>query len=324
MNTLAVLDLGASSFHLLVARPDASGHYYAVHTELLPVRLGSGTLQNKIIDPGAYARGLAAVDTLIARARTVSGDADLDLVAVATSALREARNGRAFALHLSRLHDMPVSILGCDEEARLIYEGVRSGLPDESCRLAVVDLGGGSVQIAFGNRPEAEMTRTLPLGVLRIREAFVPEDGHVSERTMNAITTHVRTIAEEAVRDVRTQVPEVVVFTSGTALAVASLAQELASTVGGTPRLTPTRLSRESLQRLTIILSKLKPAALTSLGVDGSRIDTISAGATAMLALVDMLGFPSVLVSHRALRDGVALHELRRFEAAVQARVARG
>jgi exopolyphosphatase/guanosine-5'-triphosphate,3'-diphosphate pyrophosphatase len=299
MSNLAVLDLGSSSFHLLVTSAERR-----VHTEQLMVRLGARTLQTGVIDEDSWQSATAAIDSMVTTARAHGARR---IVAVATSALREARNGGEFAAMIADRHGFRIEILDLADEARLIYRGVRAGLPRQFGRVAVVDLGGGSVGMAVGGTGDPALVRMLPLGVLRLRESIVPESGHVSERVAEAITDLVRATAREAVRDVRAQAPEVVVFSSGTARTLARLARDLAPEGPADER-----LSLDNLRRLVRILAKLRPSSLADLGVEEGRTDTIAPGAVVMTALTELLGFPSVLVSERALRDGVAERELAR------------
>ncbi len=249
MQNLAVLDLGSSSFHLLIAAPREGG-FERVHAEQIMVRLGARTLRTGVIDADSWDAAVYAIDSLVRVAREHGASR---IVAVATSALREAKNGRDFIAAVAESHGVNVEILDVADEARLIYLGVRSGLPAGLGRVAVVDLGGGSVGMAVGSRHEAALVRSLPLGALRLREAMIPENGHVSERLVEAITEVVRATAWEAVRDVRREAPEAVVFSSGTARTLARLAHDLAPSGQAEERLTP-----EVLRRLIRILTKLR------------------------------------------------------------------
>ncbi|HUS65640.1 MAG TPA: hypothetical protein VMZ28_13915, partial [Kofleriaceae bacterium] len=143
---LAVLDLGSNSFHLSVYAATGSRVVAPRREEREPVRLGA-SLEGGRIDGAGFARGLAAVARLV-RVLELE-EPGCRVVAVATSAIREAGNGRAFADEVARRHGVAVEILGGEEEARATFAGARAfaGAPG---RLAVVDLGGGSLEIATG------------------------------------------------------------------------------------------------------------------------------------------------------------------------------
>ncbi len=300
--SVAVLDLGSNSFHLLVAKLAGDGGLVTLESCKEMVRLGQGTLQNGFLDDAAFRRGLDAIGRLTARAREHGPGA---IVAVATSAIREAGNRREFLAEARRRHGIEIEVLAGDAEARLIYLGARSLLPRGIGRVAVVDVGGGSVELAVGEEGSLLSVHSLPLGVLRLRDALVAPDGYVSERTAAAIVATVRAGAEEATRAVRALQPRAVVFTSGTALTVAALARELAP--GTSER---RELRRDLLARLVIILSKFKPSDMSALGVEEGRSDTIATGAVVLATLFDLLGIGTAHVSERALREGVALRQL--------------
>jgi len=301
---LAVLDLGSNSFHLLVARVD-DDQIVPIDKHKKMVRLGAGTLRRGRLDADAMRRGLDAVVELAGRAREQGARV---VVAVATSALREAQNARQFVDRARELAGVDIEILSGGEEGRLIYRGASAGTTG---RRAVVDIGGGSVEIVAGQGAKAEIVHSLPLGVLRLREAFVPPDGYVSERTVETLAVAVRAGAQEATTEVRSYAPATLVFTSGTARTIARLAHELAGPVASGDD-----LRAEGIGRLVAILTKLKPSGLVSLGVEEGRTDTIAVGAVVMNTVVELLGFPTVVVSDRALREGVAFRELERTRTA--------
>jgi exopolyphosphatase / guanosine-5'-triphosphate,3'-diphosphate pyrophosphatase len=300
--SVAVLDLGSNSFHLLVAKLADDGALVALDSCKEMVRLGQGTLKTGFLDEPAMRRGLDAIGRLAARAREHGCE---QIVAVATSAIREAGNRRASATKSRRRHGIEIEVLAGDSEARLIYLGARSLLPRGFGRVAVVDVGGGSVELAVGEDANLLAVHSLPLGVLRLRDALVPGDGYVSEKTAVALAAAVTDGALAATQAVRALAPRAVVFTSGTALTVAALARELAPGASS-----GRELRRDLIGRLVVILSKFKPSDMSALGVEEGRSDTIATGAVVLATLFDLLDIGSAHVSERALREGVALRAL--------------
>jgi exopolyphosphatase/guanosine-5'-triphosphate,3'-diphosphate pyrophosphatase len=292
---VGVLDLGSNSFHLLVAERDADGELVKIDAAKEMVRLGAGTLRTGRIDEAARLRALDALGRLAARARA----AGARLVAVATSAVREAENRDELIAAARRVHGVEIEVLSGVEEARLIYLGARGALVG---RVAVVDIGGGSIELAVGDDARCVVARSLPLGVLRLREALVPSDGYVSERTAELVRAAVREGATGAATEVRALAPRVVVLTSGTARTVLALANDLGPAHGVSQE-----LRRAAVRRLIAIFSKLRPAELPSLGVEEGRSDTIAVGAVVIDTLLDLLDVGTAVVSDRALREGVAL-----------------
>ena len=145
---LGALDLGSNSFHLLVARVDGRGRFQKVTGRKAMLRLEEAVAASGRIQPELFASALDAVGELIAVAR--EHDAD-DVILAGTSALREAENGAAFAAAVRARHGVPVEILSGEEEGRLVYHGARSRIDELPTRVAVLDLGGGSVEAAVGD-----------------------------------------------------------------------------------------------------------------------------------------------------------------------------
>lgn len=299
---IAVLDLGSNSFHLLVSRvgPDGAMAKVDAHKEM--VRIGA-TLGSGFLDDESWTRGMDAVGRLAARARTSAPDR---LVAVATSAIREAKNGADFATAVHTFHGLSVEVLTGEDEARLVYLGARSGLPRETGTIVVVDVGGGSVELAVGDGSRCTQLHSLPLGVLRLRTAFVPPDGYVSERTAGVIAATVRGVAGATLRSVAGAHPDLVVFTAGTARTVAALCDSLRIASAG-----PSVLTRDAVLGLRTVFSKFRPSHLPALGVEEQRADTIAVGAIVLHTIMEELGAPTARVSTRGVREGVLLREAR-------------
>jgi exopolyphosphatase / guanosine-5'-triphosphate,3'-diphosphate pyrophosphatase len=301
---IAVLDLGSNSFHMLVAGLPGDGALVRVDSHKEMVRLGT-TLGTGRIDDESWARAMDAVGRLVARARSSAPDR---LVAIATSAIREARNGADFVAAARRLHDLDVEVLSGENEARLVYAGARSGLAPRAGRVVVADVGGGSVELAVGDGDRCTQVHSLPLGVLRLRTAFVPPDGYVSDPTAEAIAGAVRGVAAVALEAARKARPDVLVFTAGTARTVAALACSLG--VGGAGR---TMLTRDAVLRLRTVFSKFRPSHLPELGVEEQRADTIAVGAVVLQTIMEQIGVSAAVVSDRGVREGVVLREERRL-----------
>jgi exopolyphosphatase/guanosine-5'-triphosphate,3'-diphosphate pyrophosphatase len=290
---LSVLDLGSNSFHLVQYRVRSRRRLEKVARTKEMCRLGAGTLCNGSIDDAAWRRGSAALERLVRRA--VARDPDR-LIAVATSAIRDADNGVDFCRAARRRLGLEIEILSGEDEARLIHEGALSALPRVPGKVAVIDVGGGSAEMAVGDRRECSFAACLPLGVLRLRE--LP-----AER----VVPRVRSIARDAMAQVRARRPDRFLLTSGTARRLADLALGL-GLAGPDER----ELSRRALRGISRALPQLGPADLAALGVEEGRWDTILHGALVIDTLLDMGGAATARVTARGLREGVALRELDR------------
>jgi exopolyphosphatase/guanosine-5'-triphosphate,3'-diphosphate pyrophosphatase len=282
-----VLDLGSNTFHLLEAEVVA-GAVLPVADRKATVRLGDEAFAIGAIPSEAWDRGLAAIETLVAPLTWRRP------VAVATGVFREAANGEAFLAEVRRRFGFDVRLLSGDEEARLVYDGVRSEVVDPAARLAVFDLGGGSLECVVGERGRIELTHSLPLGVLRMqREAD--------------IRMRVHELAGDVLDAIRSSEPDEVILAAGTARALLKLARRLdrRDAVLGC-------IGRGTLRALTELLRGCTPSELGQLGISVSRHDTIAPGALVLSTIVERLGVPIVRVAQGALREGLVLHEAAR------------
>lgn len=291
----AVLDLGSNSFHLLLADVDRAGTITKVGSVKEMVRLGAGTLTTGVIDDAAFRRALTSVLRFVEHA----GDARLH--AVATSAIREARNGPDFVAAVRDKTGVVVEVLTGAEEARLAYLGARSALPDLRGQLGVIDIGGGSIELAVGEHDRCVFSASLPLGVLRLRDV-VGGSGRVMAE---AVARLIRTRASAAVEGMLAWRPATCVFTSGTARALLAIAGRLRLA-----NRADLRLTRAVAARLAAVLPEMDREELEGLDVPEGRLDTIAPGAVVVSSLLDLLE-TDALVSPCSLREGVIVRSLR-------------
>src|SRR6478752_8788821 len=161
---LAALDLGSNSFHALIADVDRSGRLSVVEKVKRMPRLGEGIFRTGAISDVARRNALRALDDLLPVVERHRPDA---VHAVATSAVREARNGREFIDEVRSQYGLDVRVISGDEEARLSYAGARARLGDGIGRATLFDLGGGSLEAIWGEGDDVVCMASAPLGVLR-------------------------------------------------------------------------------------------------------------------------------------------------------------
>ena len=214
---IGVLDLGSNTFHLLMAHVDGRGDIVKLGSLKKTLKLGAEVAPGGVIGENAWNRAMAAIDDLMGFARPF----ECPVIAVATSVFRDAANGRAFAESVRLRFGVPVELLSGTEEARLSYLGATSELATPG-RVAVVDVGGGSVQFTVGEGERCLYARSLPLGVLRLREGLRAEATDGRNGAL-AIARRLRSEARSVADDVNALAPETLVFASGTARTVASL-----------------------------------------------------------------------------------------------------
>jgi exopolyphosphatase / guanosine-5'-triphosphate,3'-diphosphate pyrophosphatase len=292
---IAALDVGSNSFHLIVADVETGGRIHVLDRAKEMVRLGDSTLHQGVIAPEVFRRGLDALRALRRIADRHKVDA---LVAVATSAVREAQNGGEFVRAARDESGIDIQVIRGDEEARLIYLGARGSLDLGKRRVALFDLGGGSLEIVLADAQELYFSSSLKLGVIRLSESC-PCSDPPSSRERAHLNERVRTVLDPVISRVRAMGFDDVAFTSGTASALAGLLRA----EGGSGKST---LAIGDLAALEQKLGTMTIAARSKLpGLDARRADTIYAGAVVFRTALELAGADEATLCETALREGI-------------------
>lgn len=295
---LAVLDLGSTTFHLQHFQVEAQGRLNSCLDLKQCTSLGAQVFADGFIDAESRAVALKAVDELL-QASNQRGFTHRAIVA--TSAIRSARNGRALAREIEARHDSQVTILEPSEEARLAYLGQLGCTELTGKRFAMVDLGGGSVELSVGRDQQISYTESLPLGAVRMRVATAADGG----AGLGALLRDQLLGPLEAVQRLQ---PELIVFGSGSARAARKLLMRESAQPGKTGPITTDAFRRE----LSALYPRT-PTELIALGVEPARSTTVLTSATIMLQILELLGADNALVSGFGLRNGVASELLRKL-----------
>jgi exopolyphosphatase/guanosine-5'-triphosphate,3'-diphosphate pyrophosphatase len=314
---VGVLDLGSNTFHLLLAQVDASGTIEKLGSFKRTLRLGAEIAPGEVIDQHQSQRALDAIEEILSLGRPFQ----CRTLAVATSVFREAANGAAFAETVGKQFGVPVDLLTGAEEARLSYLGAISDLPAARGPVAVVDVGGGSIQMTVGEGERCTLAVSLPFGVLRVCEAAAAKTTDARQAAAT-IADILRKEAKPVADAVRAERPTSLVFASGTARTIASLPLLDAYEVSPAPRRAEppqgppmaTRVTRAGLSGLGAALIGLDAAALSGLGVPADRHATAGPGAVVLQTMMELLEIDEASIATRALREGVivrALHAAR-------------
>ena len=287
---LAALDLGSNSFHLLVAETDGSSHLAKIGSDKQVLRLGAVVQEHGQLNEAAFANALTTVGRMARVARELGAER---LSTVATSALRDARNGRAFCDECTLQHGVQIELLSGDDEARLAYRGARSALELTTGRVLVADVGGGSVELAVGDGASCDTVQSLQLGFLRLAHGFPLTEAGGAAR----MARYVQLECEKA----RWQLGrfDTLLLSGGTARAIGKLlGGGIASASAG------------QVLALCDELTGLSFDGLVARGVDRQRATTLAAGAAVISGLVAGFGQRELRISPRGLRQGVILREL--------------
>jgi exopolyphosphatase/guanosine-5'-triphosphate,3'-diphosphate pyrophosphatase len=304
---IGAVDIGTNSVRLLVADVDDSERLRTSHRMGEISRLGEGLDRTGLIDETAASRTLECLERFVHEAE-YSGASRIRVAA--TNALRVARNGREVAARFSERIGYPVEILTGEEEARLVFLAVLSGLSPPHGRSVVVDIGGGSTEVISGEGEDGSQVISLELGCVRLTERFVAGDPP-SESELGAVRDYVQNVFREKLVDFESSCMDRAVGVGGTVTAFGALDLNLAKydpTRIENHLLTRDRISHIEHQLCSIPLSRRRDLA----GVSRGRADIIPAGAVILSEFVNRFPVAGVYVSTRGLRYGLVLSEARR------------
>jgi len=297
----AVLDLGSTSFNLLIADVSPDGRIAPVVRDKVMLRLGA-----------IIANGGDIPDSVSERACNVAGE--LAEVArrekverffpVATAALRAAANGSEIARRIGAVLGHPIRILSGEEEARTIFRAFQHRIDLGADSTLGLDLGGGSLELAVGSRRAIEREVTTPLGVVRLQRELVTNDP-MTKAEVRAIRERVeRELASH--RDIAKGTSRVGVATGGTVRALARLLGEKTALRGPRPK-TP-RVALADLTELRRALVRSTHAErLRMRGIRRGRADLVAIGAVVLEAVAKELDLDAYRICDWGLREGVLL-----------------
>src|SRR5688572_5541773 len=184
---IAAIDIGTNSIHMIVVRVRSDLSFEIVDREKAMVRLGAGGLDGRSLTAEAMTATLQALSTFKRLADSHRVDV---ILAAATSAIREARNGGEFLRRIERDTGIRARVISGVEEARLIHLAAVYGVDVGSGRAVVIDIGGGSVEITLGTAASILRARSFKIGVIRLTERFIKSDA-LSERDEATLAKHV-------------------------------------------------------------------------------------------------------------------------------------
>jgi exopolyphosphatase/guanosine-5'-triphosphate,3'-diphosphate pyrophosphatase len=187
----AIIDLGTNTFHLLIAESKGSDFEILYKTNV-PVKLGEGRINDNLIIPAAFERG---INTLKDFNNTIKNH-NVDVVrATATSAVRSAKNGNDFVIAVKDQAQIDIETISGDEEAELIYKGVKLSGAIEDLSL-IMDIGGGSVEFILCDAESLIWKKSYNIGAARLMQQYFKSDP-ISDEDRNSILGHVQNQLED-------------------------------------------------------------------------------------------------------------------------------
>ncbi|MBW4576516.1 MAG: Ppx/GppA family phosphatase [Aphanothece sp. CMT-3BRIN-NPC111] len=303
---IAAIDIGTNSIHMVVVRiqPELPA-FTIIDREKDTVRLGDRCKESGRLKPEAMERAIAALRRCQEVATCLNAE---QIIAVATSAVREAPNGREFLKQIESDLGLFVNLISGQEEARRIYLGVLSGMEFNNQPHIIIDIGGGSTELILGDSNEPRTLSSTKVGAVRLSAEFVTTDP-ISNAEFTFLQAYVRGQIERSVEELQAHLqPEEsprLVGTSGTIETLATIHAREKLGVVPSP-LTGYQISLKDLKELVNRLRKLSYSERAVIpGMSDRRSEIIVAGAVILQEVMTLLGMESVTMCERSLREGV-------------------
>ena len=319
------MDIGTNSIRLGVVEVQKDYTWTTLASQKQVVRLGEGefaaTTKRRKSDGGENERHRLTEDAIARAALVCTRFAEVargfgaeEIVALATAAVREAENGDEFVARVRAEADLDVRVISGQEEARLIYLGVASGIElPEGKNALIMDIGGGSTELIVGDGQTHDFLDSLRMGAIRLTQEFLGDAAKpVAAAQWAAMTQHVRSGLVPAARAIAQAKFSVMYGSSGTIQNIAEMAAHTR------PAPVPTSFRNYVLTLAEVQAISRRLCALTLdqrrrvPGINPERGDIILGGAAILQTAMETVGAANILISDRALREGIVVDRLMR------------
>ncbi len=302
---IASIDIGTNTILLLIVEINNNRITKILHDEQVIARLGKGVDKDKTILPETFQRALSFLQEY---KKTCDKFQVEKIIAVGTSALRDAKNRDEFCVFIQQHAGISIEILSGDEEAQWTYRGGIFEFEQQSNNFTVIDIGGGSTEIIFGNKNSINNKISLNIGCVRITERFL----HSSPPSAEELDSAKKFITEELQKISLTKIPSLTIGVAGTVTTLAALEQQLL-------HYEREKISGYELSYNTIstIYNSLKTKTLEEIKqipqISAGRADIFLAGILILLTFMEKTATQKITVSDWGLRYGVILRETYQF-----------
>jgi exopolyphosphatase / guanosine-5'-triphosphate,3'-diphosphate pyrophosphatase len=312
---LAVVDIGTNSIHMVLVEIQPDGTYQIVDRYKDICRLGNGAFENRCLSDAAMSRGLEVLRTLVTLARN-KGFERID--AVATSAVRESRNGGAFVGVVAEQTGLTVRVISGTEEARLIFLGIQHGIALTDQPVLAVDVGGGSVELMVGTRHALLYSKSLKLGAIRILDQYLT-------KTPPTVAM-LQQLEEEITRQLAMALDKCKVKQFVSVIATSGMAGNLAEIIHLQRTERPllqvnlAKFSQKELSDVEALLARSATRARLAIpGLEPKRVDTLLPAAMVLRRLLELAHADEVTICDKAIREGLIFDFVARHRDKIQA-----
>lgn len=299
---IAILDFGTNTFNLLIANTEDSGKVEYIHDSKEPVKLGEGGIVYSYITPEAMERGMTALDKHYERIKKYGAE---KIYGFATSAVREAKNGKEFLNKVHARFDLYVNVIPGDREAELIYKGVRQSYKIEDDKVLILDIGGGSNEFIVADKVKIYWKESFRLGMARMLEQFKPEDP-ISSKKVHEIERYIDHELTTLFDAVNKYNPDILVGASGSFETFYALLAKLKPKNYSLKKSLNKEISIDDFRMLYNILIKSTLEERKKMkGMEPVRIEMIVLAAIFVNFTITKCNIKRIIFSEYALKEGI-------------------
>ncbi len=297
-NRIAIIDMGTNTFHLLIAERK-NNSYAIVHRERIASKIGVGGINNRIITTAGGERAISALQDF---KKVLDSWGVSQTTAFGTSALRNAKNGGELIEKIKKEIGIEAKIISGDEEAELIYKGVRSAVNLGKEKSLIVDIGGGSVEFIIGNEKEIFWKQSFEIGGQRLLELFHHHDP-ISKQEVDQVQKFLAEALKPLLVQLEIHQPNTLVGSSGTfdTLSEIYCSQQKISY----EELPETPLTLQAFENIFAeLLVKNRAERMQIPGMIEMRVDMIVVACSIIDFLILKHSFQNIKVSTYSLKEG--------------------
>ena len=302
MERIAVIDLGTNTFHLLITETGGSIIPGNICKETIAVKLGEGGINQGMINPDAFKRGIAAMERFH---ELIISHQVTQVKAMATAAIRSASNGTGFIAEIKNTTGIDIEIIDGEKEAGLIYLGVREATKMSKEPSLIMDIGGGSVEFILCNTSEIFWKKSYPIGAAKMMDLFHHSDPISKEDTWK-ITQHLDETLIELEDECRKHKPQTLIGSAGAFETFAELVKRKFNPRKQKSSLSSTDIKLEHFHEIASLLLRSTHEERSQMpGLIALRVDMIVVATIITQYVMRLPDMKALVLSAYSLKEGV-------------------
>ena len=298
MDKIGIIDLGTNTFHLLVAER-VDSQYTIIYQNRVPAKVGMGGINQNIITEEGVERAIKAISDFQTTLKEMGVE---KVMAFGTSALRSSNNGNEVIQKIKNATGIETKIISGEEEAELIYLGVRAAVKLGKEKSLIVDIGGGSVEFIIGNDQEIFWKHSFDIGAQRLLEKFQKHDP-ISSEEIKMLDQFFDSSLQPLLTQLRVHLPKTLVGSSGTFDTLSDIYCSRNNIQQQSPETPLTIVAFYEIFEELIV--KNRPERMKIAGMIEMRVDMIVVACCLIDFLLKRHSFSAIRVSSYSLKEGV-------------------